>query len=155
MTRSCHRGWAVLLAARLAETRPRLHYANLAIRGKLAAQIADRHQAVVVDLASARVFDDPRLWADDRIHLNAEGHRRAAEAVGQAIGLTPRFDWTAPLPPMAQPTWSEQRLADARWAQTHLLSWIGRRLTGRSSGDGLAPKRPSLAPWQASYSDEA
>ncbi len=233
-----YRGWADLLAARLAETRPGLRYANLAIRGKLVGQIAEeqgptaaamgadlvsfaggvndlmrprcdlatvcdhveqvvnrlaatagtlvlfksvdpshrmrgsarlvprlrrltglvtelaeRPQAVVVDLASARVFDDPRLWADDRIHLNGEGHRRVAEAVGQAIGLAPRFDWRAPLPPLTHGTWAEQRLADARWARAHLLPWIGRRLTGRSSGDGLPPKRPTLAPLQVDITD--
>lgn len=233
-----YRGWADLLAARLAETRPGLHYANLAIRGKLVSQIAqeqgppaaamgadlvsfaggvndlmrprcelsavcthveqtvgrlaetagtlvlfrpvdpsrrmrgsarlaprlhqltalvnelaERHKAVVVDLASARVFDDPRLWADDRIHLNGEGHRRVAEAVSQAIGLAPRFDWRASLPPMGRASWTEQRLADARWARIHLLPWIGRRLTGRSSGDGLTPKRPSLAPIRVGSND--
>ncbi|MYV65484.1 SGNH/GDSL hydrolase family protein, partial [Streptomyces sp. SID2131] len=29
---------------------------------------------------------------------------------------------------------------------------IGRRLTGRSSGDGLAPKRPELLPYAPSVS---
>lgn len=119
----------------------------------LVTDLAERHQAVVVDLASARVFDDPRLWADDRIHLNGEGHRRVAEAVGQAIGLAPRFDWRAPLPPLSHATWTEQRLADATWARVHLLPWIGRRLTGRSSGDGLPPKRPTLAPLHVDIMD--
>jgi hypothetical protein len=27
-----------------------------------------------------------------------------------------------------------------------VLPWIGRRLTGRSSGDGREPKRPTLLP---------
>ena len=33
-------------------------------------------------------------------------------------------------------------VADARFARQHLLPWIGRRLTGRSSGDGL--RRPTV-----------
>ncbi|MPY78335.1 MAG: hypothetical protein GEV04_07535 [Actinophytocola sp.] len=127
-----YRGWADVLAARLAETRPGLRYANL---------------------ASAHVFDDPRLWADDRIHLNGDGHRRIAEAVDEAIGLAPHFDWQAPLPPMGHATWADQRLADARWARNHLLPWVGRRLAGRSSGDGLAPKRPSLTPLHSDSED--
>ncbi|PLW65892.1 GDSL family lipase, partial [Streptomyces sp. DJ] len=35
---------------------------------------------------------------------------------------------------------------DLRWARVHLLPWVGRRLTGRSSGDGRPPKRPDLLP---------
>ncbi len=34
---------------------------------------------MVVDLYASRALSDPRLWADDRLHLNAEGHRRVAE----------------------------------------------------------------------------
>jgi len=41
-----------------------------------------------------------------------------------------------------------RRTADVRFARQHLLPWIGRRLTGRSSGDGLPPKRPDLLPYE-------
>jgi len=46
------------------------------------------------------------------------------------------------------PGWISRRTADARFARQHLLPWIGRRLTGRSSGDGLLPKRPELHPYE-------
>jgi len=178
-----YRGWADLVAQRLAEIEPELRYANLAVRGKLIGQIAEdqlaaaaamradlasvagglndvmrpgcdvdavctriehcaqvlaqaggrllmfrvmdftrrmpsarrfqpkadrinalvdqiaaKYGAVVVDLHAARVFDDARLWAPDRIHLTGEGHRRVAEAALEALGHPPRFDWRAPLP---------------------------------------------------------
>ncbi|MEV4441365.1 SGNH/GDSL hydrolase family protein [Streptomyces sp. NPDC049577] len=99
-------------------------------------ELAERHGAVVVDLFSAEALADPRLWADDRLHLNTEGHRRVAEAVWQALGHEPAFDWREPLPPAARPGWSARRGSDLRFAREHLLPWIGRRLTGRSSGDG-------------------
>jgi lysophospholipase L1-like esterase len=111
-------------------------------------QLAARHGAVVVDLAAERVFDDARLWAPDRIHLTAEGHRRVAEAVLETLGFAPAFDWRAPLPAApargalgrrAAKSWS-----DARWLVGFLVPWIKRRLTGRSSGDGVEPKRPEL-----------
>jgi len=113
-------------------------------------RLAAEHGAVVVDLAGERVFDDVRLWAPDRIHLNSEGHRRVAEAVLEALGFEPGFDWRAPLPaapargPLARraaKSWS-----DARWLVGFLAPWIRRRLTGRSSGDGIDPKRPELTP---------
>jgi hypothetical protein len=34
---------------------------------------------------------------------------------------------------------------DLVWAREHFLPWVGRHLRGRSSGDGLEPKRPDLA----------
>ncbi|GGX34336.1 SGNH/GDSL hydrolase family protein [Streptomyces noursei] len=214
-----YRGWADLLAARLAARAPGFRYANLAVRGKLIDQIADeqcgpaasmgadlvtlvgglndvlrpncdvarvcarlgecadllargggqlvlmrspgrrgpvlerfrprmeelfatidelagRHGAVVVDLYGSRALADPRLWAEDRLHLNAEGHRRAAEAVWQALGLPAEADWDAPLSAAVPPRWAARRAADVRFAREHLVPWIGRRLTGRSSGDG-------------------
>lgn len=111
-------------------------------------ELAARHGALVVDLYGARSLGDPRLWADDRLHLTADGHRRVAEAVWQALGHAPQWaEWDVPLPPPGPgPTWAARRAADARFARRHLLPWIGRRLTGRSSGDGRPPKRPDLAP---------
>jgi hypothetical protein len=100
----------------------------------------------VVDLASATVFDDTRLWAVDRIHLSSEGHRRVAEAVLEALGHPAAFDWRAPLPARREPNRVARAGADAVWLATFLAPWIKRRLTGKSSGDGVTAKRPDLAP---------
>lgn len=108
--------------------------------------LADQYGAVVVDLYTSEVLSDQRMWADDRLHLTDEGHRRVAEAVWQRLDLPAESDWNAPLPPAVPPPWVARRRADLRFGRTHLLPWIGRRLTGRSSGDGRAPKRPDLAP---------
>lgn len=223
-----YRGWADLLAARLAARDPGFRYANLAVRGKLIGQIAAEqvdlaaamgadlvtlvgglndtlrpkcdmgrvrglleesvaklapncgqlvlmrspgrrgpvleryrsrmeqlfscidelaaeHGAVVVDLYSAETLSDPRMWAEDRLHLTGEGHRRVAEAVWQRLGHPAESDWRTPLEPTPVPSWMTRRRADAAFAREYLLPWIGRRLTGRSSGDGRAPKRPELA----------
>lgn len=227
-----YRGWADLLAGRMAAVSPGFRYANLAVRGKLIRQIVDeqvetaaamradvvtlvgglndalrpkcdmgqvrdllteaverlaphckqlvlmrspgrqgpvlerfrprmealfacvdelaeRHGALVVDLYGAPALGDPRLWDADRLHLTADGHRRVAEAVWQTLGY-PAEDPEWHLPPEATlpPRWAARRAADVRFARQHLLPWIGRRLTGRSSGDGLPPKRPELLPYQ-------
>lgn len=227
-----YRGWADLLAGRMAAVTPGFRYANLAVRGKLIQQIVDeqvdvaaamqadvitlvgglndtlrpkcdmvrvrdllteaverlapsckqlvlmrspgrrgpvlarfrprmeelftvvdelaaRHSAVVVDLYGAPSLSDPRLWDVDRLHLTAEGHRRVAEAVWQTLGYDPEdTEWRTPVPATVPPRWVARRVADARFARQHLLPWIGRRLTGRSSGDGLPPKRPDLQPYE-------
>ncbi|MFD3470214.1 SGNH/GDSL hydrolase family protein [Streptomyces sp. NPDC058682] len=225
-----YRGWADLLAARLAAREPGFRYANLAVRGKLIGQIAEdqvpaaaamgadvvtlvgglndalrpkvdmgrvrdhlesavellapsckrlvlmrspgrngpvmerfrprmeelfatieelaaRHGAVVVDLYGAAALADPRMWDVDRLHLTAEGHRRVAEAVWQALGLPAELDWRTELPAAAPPGWTVRRAQDLSFARQHLLPWIGRRLTGRSSGDGRPAKRPELLPY--------
>ncbi|MFR9792467.1 SGNH/GDSL hydrolase family protein [Streptomyces sp. MB22_4] len=215
-----YRGWADVLAARMAAGAPGFRYANLAVRGKLIGQIVDeqidmaaamnadvvtlvgglndtlrpncdmgrvrgllteaverlapsckrlvlmrspgrrgpvlerfrprmeelfatvdelaaRHDALVVDLYGAPALGDPRLWDVDRLHLTAEGHRRVAEAVWQTLGYEPEDpEWRVPMPATAPPAWLDRRVADVRFARQHLLPWIGRRLTGRSSGDG-------------------
>ncbi|MFI1535015.1 SGNH/GDSL hydrolase family protein [Streptomyces anandii] len=111
-------------------------------------ELAERHGAIVVDLYGAPSLADPRLWDVDRLHLTAEGHRRVAEAVWQALGYEPEdTEWRTPMAATAPPNWAGRRLADARFARQHLLPWIGRRLTGRSSGDGRPAKRPELLPY--------
>ncbi|WP_052852772.1 SGNH/GDSL hydrolase family protein [Streptomyces avicenniae] len=109
-------------------------------------ELAERHGAVVVDLYASTSLGDPRLWADDRLHLSPEGHRRVAEAVWQRLGYEAGFAWDETLPLSLPAGWYARRTADVRFAREHLIPWIGRRLTGRSSGDGRAPKRPDLAP---------
>ncbi|MFE3325853.1 SGNH/GDSL hydrolase family protein [Streptomyces sp. NPDC059176] len=109
--------------------------------------LAARHGALVVDLYGAEVLGDQRLWDVDRLHLTAEGHRRVTEAVWQALGLPPAEDWRAPLPTAPRPRWAARRAADLQFTRQHLLPWVGRRLTGRSSGDGRPAKRPELLPY--------
>ncbi|MFF7985729.1 SGNH/GDSL hydrolase family protein [Streptomyces sp. NPDC007901] len=215
-----YRGWADVLAGRMAARTPGFRYANLAVRGKLIAQIveeqvdvaaamrpdvitlvgglndtlrpkcdmgrvrdllteaverltpaceqlvlmrspgrqgpvlerfrprmeelfacvdelAGRHGALVVDLYGAPSLADPRMWDVDRLHLTDEGHRRVAEAVWQTLGHEAEDpEWRTPLPATPPPGWAARRIADARFTKQYLLPWIGRRLTGRSSGDG-------------------
>ncbi|WP_420492912.1 SGNH/GDSL hydrolase family protein [Kitasatospora camelliae] len=110
---------------------------------------ANPGRVAVVDLFSAPCFDDRRLWDEDRLHLSPEGHRRVAAAVLEALGRPAEFDWRAPLA-QADPRGRREELgADLRWLRTHLGPWIGRRLLGHSSGDGRAPKRPELLPYES------
>ncbi|MEZ0092949.1 SGNH/GDSL hydrolase family protein [Streptacidiphilus sp. EB129] len=107
--------------------------------------LARRHDNIaVVDLFHLRAFDDPRMWAEDRLHFSAEGHRRVAEAVLQALGFEPEFDWREPLPPAPPVPRIGKLRADLRWLRVHVGPWVLRRLTGKSSGDGRPAKRPTL-----------
>ncbi|MFE7645925.1 SGNH/GDSL hydrolase family protein [Streptomyces phaeoluteigriseus] len=128
----------------LARFRPRMEELFACVDG-----LAARHGALVVDLYGAPSLGDPRMWDVDRLHLTAEGHRRIAEAVWQGLGYDPEdTGWHEPMPATVPPAWVARRVADARFARRYLLPWIARRLTGRSSGDGLPPKRPDLLPYE-------
>ncbi|MGN6087723.1 MAG: SGNH/GDSL hydrolase family protein [Actinomycetales bacterium] len=114
-------------------------------------QTAERHAALLVDAGSASAMQDRRLWHEDRLHLNPEGHARVAAAVLERLGVTdPRLLggepgwWRVPLPPGARPRRHQEVLADVRWVRRHLVPWVGRRLRGVSSGDGLDPKQSDL-----------
>lgn len=106
--------------------------------------IADAHDCPVVDLWSMRVLQDPRAWSDDRLHLSSEGHRRVALSASEALGIDSGEDWRRTWPPEPPEAWHVHRAQDLRWAREYLVPWIGRRLSGRSSGDGRGPKRPEL-----------
>ncbi|MGW0122959.1 SGNH/GDSL hydrolase family protein [Streptomyces sp. NPDC003327] len=110
-------------------------------------EAAARHGVVVAEAAGHEVGADPRLWSPDRLHSSPLGHARIAEAFAHALGLPGSDDsWTRPLPPpdALPPTGLRRAGAELRWAGTFLGPWLGRRLRGRSSGDGRLAKRPEL-----------
>jgi lysophospholipase L1-like esterase len=120
---------------------PRVTALNAAV-----GDIAQRHGARLVDLWSDDEFRNPALWSIDRLHMNAIGHRRvAAHALG-ALGVPAEPSWLGPTPYPPRVSWTTARAADARWTRNHLAPWVKRRLTGRSSGDHVAAKRPALVP---------
>lgn len=103
--------------------------------------------AILVDLAAFPVASDPRLWSEDRLHANSDGHARIAWALAHALGLPDACDgWTEPLPPLPPKTLAGAVAGELSWVRRYLAPWLWRHLWGRSSGDGLGPKRPELAP---------
>lgn len=112
---------------------------NMHVRG-----IADTYGCPVVDLWNMDVLRDHRAWSWDRLHLSAEGHRRLALRTCEVLGVPVEDDWNAPWPEQEPKPWRNARQEDLYWAREYLVPWIGRRLTGRSSGDGMGPKRPEL-----------
>lgn len=108
--------------------------------------VAGRYGARVVDFWDYAVFDDPRFWSEDRLHLNPVGHERVALAVLEALGRPVKRPWHEPLPQARPPSALHRAGRNVTWAGKHLAPWVGRRLTGRSSGDEVTAKRPECAP---------
>ncbi|QQR99691.1 MAG: SGNH/GDSL hydrolase family protein [Austwickia sp.] len=113
--------------------------------------IARRNGCHVIDQWGMRSLKDWRMWAEDRIHMSEEGHRRVALNAFAALGYTPRdpadHDWEVPLPARPTPGLAERARADREWLAVHVRPWVGRRLAGKSSGDTRAAKRPRLTPY--------
>lgn len=82
-----------------------------------------------------------QYWSADRLHLGPVGHMRVAANVLRALDCEPPSDWLLQADEMPAPSRREQ----LRYTREHVLPWVKRRLTGRSSGDGRAPK---FAQWQ-------
>lgn len=121
---------------------PRVTALNARIR-----EAAGRHGVAVAETGLAGAATDPRMWGTDRLHASPLGHERIAAALAHALELPGSSDaWTRPLPPLAAPSAARRAAAELRWAGAFLGPWLGRRLRGRSSGDGRAAKRPLLLP---------
>jgi lysophospholipase L1-like esterase len=104
-----------------------------AIRGRL-----PKENVTFVDNWADAELGDIRYWAIDKLHLNSRGHERVASNVLAALGVP------VPDPRDDHPGIPTQRTAEY-WRQ-YVLPWIGRRVTGRSSGDNRVPKYATLTP---------
>jgi len=99
--------------------------------------LARRHDLVMVDMFNDVEIRRPGYWSADRLHLNADGHRRVASHVLAALGHTTPAHVVQPGPPGGRGL-----LSEARYYREHVLPWVHRRLRGRSSGDDRIGKHP-------------
>lgn len=129
-------------------------------RGRAAAyiahiwSIAQRQGCFVLNQWACDFLKDWRMWAQDRIHMTPEGHRRIALTAYVALGHSEQeADWRVPLPPQTPAGTVETLRGHALWAREYAGPWVQRRLQGRSSGDHLTAKRPDLRPVLGPESD--
>ena len=117
---------------------------RMAIFNEWVREIADRHDATVVDMWRMRDIEIAGVMDADRMHLNRHGHTHMAHAVLEAIGVEHALE-PVRVPPMPLLPRRQQWAANAQWAREFLVPWVHRRVTGRSSGDTVSPKRPDLS----------
>lgn len=118
---------------------------RFAIYNELVRESADRHGATVVDFWRFREYRDWRYWDFDRLHMSAHGHQLMAKKVLDLLAVP--HDVAEPVLQEVPALSRSQRMREnAVWARSELAPWVHRRLTGRSSGDNIAPKRPGLEP---------
>jgi lysophospholipase L1-like esterase len=121
----------------------RLLRGRFALYNELVRESADRHGATIVDFWRLREYRDWRLWDEDRMHMGPAGHQRMAIQVLDTLDVDHDL---APLPlvdPVPRSRREELR-EHAEWVRTSAAPWVHRRLTGRSSGDLVSPRYPTL-----------
>lgn len=116
---------------------------RVAIYNELVREVADTYGATIIDFWRLTEYRDTRLWDVDRMHMSPAGHQRMAIEVLDALGVEHGL---APFELDERPRLDkrQQRDADLEWAKAHAVPWVQRRIKGASSGDGVAPKRPTL-----------
>jgi lysophospholipase L1-like esterase len=108
-------------------------------------EISERHGTRLVDFWRMREYRDFGYWDTDRMHLGPAGHQRMAMAVLDTLAVPHDLSPLAPRAPVDL-TGRELRAKNVEWARTHVAPWVHRRITGRSSGDDVSPRRPGLGP---------
>lgn len=143
-------GCDVLLVTPFLPRRPvtRFFARRFRVYNELLRDLADATGSMLLDVEAHPELVDDERWAEDRVHLNAAGHRGIAYAAARVLGMRDagvlgelehavheqeeQFDRTV--------------VGDAEWLLRHAVPWIRRRIAGRAAGDGRAPKREQLLP---------
>ena len=110
-------------------------------------ELAAETSAILNEANDGRYPNDPRFLAFDRLHLNPEGHHRVAQGVLETLGMPFDESYKIPLPPAEPVPFVQRKATNALWIATFVIPWLIRRLRGKSSGDGRAPKYPTLINW--------
>ncbi len=114
-----------------------------AIYNELLREVADKHEAMVVDYWRFDEYNDPRMWDTDRLHMSTAGHINMAAKVLDKLEAEHAIELPQ-LQELAPAARLEALKADAAWVRRFVGPWVGRRLRGVSSGDALTARYPQL-----------
>ena len=121
---------------------PRIRIMNEAVRAA-----TSQTGATLLDLALYPIASDPRLWHEDRLHANALGHARIADAMAFALEL-PGTDnsWKMDLPSLRPQTLAQKIAGEGSWWLRYLLPWVGMGLRARVMPGNRVLRVPTLVP---------
>ncbi len=100
--------------------------------------VAQRDGVTFVDNLNAEEGRRAAYWSADRLHLSSLGHEWIAGRILTAMGVP------TPGPEVAAADTPPGGMAEEmHYWRSYVLPWVGRRLIGRSSGDGRSAKFPT------------
>lgn len=108
-------------------------------------RVAAATGARVLDLTDDPEWLAPEMWSPDRVHLSSAGHRLLAYRAAEALGV-PRARQLGDLDGAMHAEDAGSGLSTPSWIWRHVRPWLGRRLRGRTAGDGREPKHTALVP---------
>jgi len=114
---------------------------------RLIEETAAEYGVPVLDVFRIEKFNDLCFWAEDMVHFSGYGHTRIANKAADLLQLSHRFEEEEEFEMLGP---GRNFFETIRWVWVYVLPFIGRRLRGASSGDGLEPKYPQ---WTL-YSDD-
>lgn len=103
--------------------------------------LAATHDATLLDHTLMREYEDRRLWAPDKIHMNRQGHKRMAAFVLRELGV-PHTLRIREIDDREPRVWRQAVRDEGRFLRTEVLPLVRRRLSGRYDGDRALPKWP-------------
>ncbi|SIO16453.1 glycosyltransferase [Agromyces cerinus] len=111
-------------------------------------ELAGATGSMLLDVDAHPDLVDDERWAEDRVHLNAAGHRGIAYAAARVLGVRDasvlgELDRAVH---EQEEEFARTAVGDAEWLLRHAVPWVRRRLAGRAAGDGRVPKRAQLLP---------
>jgi lysophospholipase L1-like esterase len=121
------------------------------VRGRVAVYnenlrtIAARRDVIIADMWALRELRARDMWAPDRLHFSPLGHHTIAAMVLDTLAVPHTMEPLDPKPLPAK-SWRTARTEDLTWAREYFMPWVVRRVRHRSSGDGIAAKRPLAGP---------
>lgn len=104
-------------------------------------EVAAAHDALLLDHTLMRDYDDPRLWAPDRIHMSRLGHKRMAAFVLDAMEV-PHTLRLRVLAPRAGRDLRGALRDEVGFLRGEVVPLVQRRVTGRRPSDTAEPKWP-------------
>jgi lysophospholipase L1-like esterase len=110
-------------------------------------RIARNTGAILLDPNPEPFWHDRSFMSWDRLHMNSEGHHRAAQGVLAKLELPHDPKFREPHLRIETKSQMKQLRENIHWFFAFLLPWIWRRIRGRSSGDGRAPKYGEPISW--------
>lgn len=107
------------------------------IMTKLIEGVAAEYGIPVLDMFRMDEFAKLEYWCDDMVHFSGHGHIKIANKAANLLGLDYNHAESHE-EDMDKP--NRNLLHTVRWWVLHVMPFIGRRIRGASSGDGLEPK---------------
>ena len=101
--------------------------------------IAEAYDCYLLNFWGKESYTNVALWDADRLHLNPLGHALTAQAAIESLGWDHK-QVAIEIPEVITGSPLAKLTGHARWAKEHGAPWVGRRLRGTSSGDGIDPK---------------